>query len=244
MNDARFFHERNVKLCRYPADDRSIIAGETRGWWVGMRCAPEVVAGIRKKIGLRLVEVRCCATVLLRKNHLVEEFDLGILTRSALTFMDELIESLSLLQDSQVLHVLCWLSFHKLLHLELVVHSRLLAVTSSRYKESPVRVKQTGETSHERCAHLVGSKSSRADNADGGGASSVDVCGTSCVGLGGSYIRGWSETYQNSDKALRPTFLRKSSRKPCLREASIAGNDLPATAQLPCCARVGSPCRA
>jgi len=104
--------------------------------------------------------------------------------------MYEFVESLGLLQCSQILHVLGWLVLHELIHLELVVHARLLAVAVRWYEVATISVQQAGETSHKRCAYLVGSESRRADNADRRGAPGMDMGGASCVGLDGSYIRG------------------------------------------------------
>lgn len=55
---ARLFHECDVELCGDPTDNGSVISRETRRGWIGVRCAPEVIAGIGEEIGFRLVEVR------------------------------------------------------------------------------------------------------------------------------------------------------------------------------------------
>ena len=104
--------------------------------------------------------------------------------------MDELVESLGLLQHRQVLHILGRLILHEFIHLELVVHAGLLAVASRWDKVAAVRVQQTGKTSYKRCAYLVGPESRRADDADRRGAPGMDVGGASYVGSDGSYIRG------------------------------------------------------
>lgn len=161
-----------------------------------------MVAGIRKEISLGFIEVRRCAAILLCKNDFVEEFDLGILAGNALALMDELIESLGLLQCCQILHVFGWLVLHEIIHLELVVHARFLAVAMCRYKISSVSVQQAGKTSHERSADLVRSESRRADYADRRGASGVDVGSASYAGSDGSYIRGFLKLTRASIEPL------------------------------------------
>lgn len=190
MNNAWLFHECDVELCGDPTNYSSVVSREARRWGVCMCSAPEVVAGIRQEVGFGLVEVGGRAAVLLRKNDFVKQLDLGIFARSAFAFVDELVERLSLLQCSQVLHVFRWLSLHKLLHLELIVHARLLAVATGWHKVATVRVQQAGEASHERCTHLIGSESRRADDANRWGASCVDVGGASCVGSAGAILGG------------------------------------------------------
>lgn len=130
----------NSKRQLTPTDNRPVIPWETRCWWSCVRSAPEMVAGIGEEVGFSFVEVRRRATVLLRKDDFVEEFDLRIFARDALTFVDKFVERLGLLQTGQVLHVLRRLVLHEFIHLELVVHARLFAVASGGHEITAVRV--------------------------------------------------------------------------------------------------------
>ena len=57
MDDARLFHECDVKLCGDSTDDSSVISRRTRRWWIGVRSTREMIAGIGQEVGLGLVEV-------------------------------------------------------------------------------------------------------------------------------------------------------------------------------------------
>lgn len=90
------------------------------------------------------------------------------------------LQTLRLLQSGQILHVFTRLALHEFVHLELIMHPRLLALTSRWNHEAPVRVQQTGKTSHERGTNLIWSESCGTDDTDGIDTSAVGKRGAAC----------------------------------------------------------------
>jgi hypothetical protein len=154
------------------------------------------------------------------------------------------IRTLRLLQRCDVLYVLGWQALHKLIHFELVCHTRLLAFPSSRYKIASVGVEQASEASHERRAHLIRSESRWADDADRIDASTMGVCATTYTMLEKQSTQSRSSTHRYNDTAHRRTSLRISSIGLYPRVVSTASNDLLAIALSRCCVLGAWPCQA
>ena len=148
-----------------------------------------------------------------------------------------------LLQSSQVLNVLAWLTLHELVHLEMVHHPRLLPLAGCRDKKASICIQKASEASYKRRTNLVWSESCRTNDTNGFEAPAVGVCGAAYGMLDGQSAKR-TETYQYNDRDRHLTSHRRSSRQPSHPEVSIACNDLPATASLLCCARVALPYQA
>jgi hypothetical protein len=154
-----------------------------------------MVCCVGQEVDLGLVKERRFSAVSLCQDDFIKKFDGRIICRLALALMDKFVESycrlvcgaktvvailtLCLLQRFDILHIFGWQALHKFIHLELVGHTRLLALATSRYKIASVRVEQASEASYKRCAHLIRSKCCGADNADQVDAPTMGVCATS-----------------------------------------------------------------
>jgi hypothetical protein len=92
LNNARFLHERRIELGRNAADYSTVIAWETRIWWIGGCSTPEVIRGVGQEVNFSFVEERGFAAIALRKNDFVKKFDRGVIHSLALTLVDEFVE--------------------------------------------------------------------------------------------------------------------------------------------------------
>ena len=158
-----------------PCNNGSIIAREARAGRIRSCRSPKVVCRIGEEIDLRLVEEGCFPAIALSEDDFVEEFDSRIISPRALPLMEELVESLSLLQHCDILHILMWHTLHKLVHLEMVHHARSSLITCGRDQVPPICVQQARETSHKGCSNLVRAERRRAHEADAADAPAVRI---------------------------------------------------------------------
>ena len=122
-----------------------------------------MVRGIGQERGIRLGEQRSAASIPLRKDDFIEQFDRRIFRACRFALVDELVEGLCFAQHVHVLAVAVRDAFEELIKVEAEEHAGFAVFTGCWMEEAAVGVEEGSEASHERRTDLIGSESDRAD---------------------------------------------------------------------------------
>ncbi len=77
-------------------DNGTIVPWEARVWWIGGRGAPEMIGRVGEEVGPRFMEEGRFSAISLRKNDFVEQPYCWIVRALGFPFVNELIESYSI----------------------------------------------------------------------------------------------------------------------------------------------------
>lgn len=139
MNHPRFSHQTRIQLGRCSCGNPGIVTGKVvlaPATWgsICRTCSPpQMIRSVRDEVcHMSTGENRRPATVPLREYYLIKQCHsriLGLRVHS-FTLTDELIESLRLLQHSNILGVFMWQTLQEGIHVEAVGQSGLLLVAT------------------------------------------------------------------------------------------------------------------
>lgn len=107
------------------------------------------------------------ASVSLRQDDFIEEFDGRVVRPGGFPFVDELVECLGLPQHVHIFAITMRDTAQKVVHVKVIDQTSFFALAGCWMHEFPVGIEERGEASYERGTHLVGFERNRADQCDG-----------------------------------------------------------------------------